>query len=393
MRRSGNLAAVLAASAIAASTHAQPAPDAHADAVEPTPPPAQPTTPFTLGAYVEAFYQWNFNKPSNDITNYRGFDNRHNSFTLANAALDAQWDIHDVFGRLTLQIGHTPSTYYLSEPARSGTAAANASDKELWKYLQQAYAGYRFLEALAVSMGIFLSPIGAESMAIKDNWNWSRSNLFFGSPFYHTGARASYVWGDAWTFTLAAYNGWNSVVDNNVHKSIAAQATYARSRIALSLLYFGGVERPRGAPEGQPWRHLFDAHATGDVSSWLSLLAHANAGFEPNRFGSSRWAAGALYARARLVEALYLALRGDAFFEHVPAGASPIFWPVAWVASATATLEYRPVEHVSFRTEYRHDRAAGAMFFGGKVQTDESGAFVANRRDQDTITLGTTAWF
>ncbi|HKO90051.1 MAG TPA: outer membrane beta-barrel protein [Polyangiaceae bacterium] len=390
MRRSGNLAAVLAASAIATSAHAQAAPDAD----QPTPPPAQPATPFILGAYVEAFYQWNFNKPSNDLTNYRGFDNRHNTFTLANAVLDAQWDVHDVFGRLTLQIGHTPSTYYLSEPERSGSAATNASDKELWKYLQQAYAGYRFLDALAISMGIFLSPIGAESMAIKDNWNWSRSNLFFGSPFYHTGARASYVWGDAWTFMLAATNGWNSVVDNNVHKSIAAQATYARTRIALSLLYFGGVERPRGAPEGQPWRHLFDAHATWHVSSWLSLLAHANAGFEPNHFGSSRWGAGALYARARVFEALYLALRGDAFFEHVPEGASPIFWPVAWVASGTATLEYRPVEHVSFRAEYRHDQAEGAMFFGGKVATDESsGAFVANRRKQDTITLGTTAWF
>jgi hypothetical protein len=390
MRRSGNLAAVLAASAIATSAHAEAAPDAD----QPAPPPAQPAAPFILGAYVEAFYQWNFNKPSNDITNYRGFDNRHNSFTLANAALDAQWDVHDVFGRLTLQIGHTPSTYYLSEPERSGSTATNASDKELWKYLQQAYAGYRFLEALAVSMGIFLSPIGAESMPIKDNWNWSRSNLFFGSPFYHTGVRASYVWGDAWTFTLAATNGWNSVVDNNVHKSLAAQATYARTRMALSLLYFGGVERPRGAPEGQPWRHLFDAHATWHVSPWLSLLAHANAGFEPNHFGRSRWAAGALYARIRVFEALYLALRGDAFFERVPEGASPIFWPVAWVASGTATLEVRPVEHVSFRAEYRHDQAQGAMFFGGKVGTDESsGAFVANRRDQDTITLGTTAWF
>ena len=51
-----------------------------------------------LGAYVETLYQWNFNRPSNRITNYRGFDNRHDTFTLANVALDAQWDVHDIFG-------------------------------------------------------------------------------------------------------------------------------------------------------------------------------------------------------------------------------------------------------------------------------------------------------
>ena len=33
-----------------------------------------------LSGYVESFYQWNFNEPSNFITNFRGFDSRHNIF-------------------------------------------------------------------------------------------------------------------------------------------------------------------------------------------------------------------------------------------------------------------------------------------------------------------------
>ena len=42
-----------------------------------------------LGGYAETFYQWNFNDPSSGITNFRGFDNRHNSFGLTNVVLDA----------------------------------------------------------------------------------------------------------------------------------------------------------------------------------------------------------------------------------------------------------------------------------------------------------------
>lgn len=358
--------------------------------------------PFVLGAYAEAFYQWNFNKPSNGITNYRGFDNRHNSFTLSNVALDTQWDYQDLVGRVTLQVSSTPSTYYLSEPTAPGSSGANASGAEQWKYIQQAYVGYRFHvlnRPLTVATGIFLSPIGPESLAVKDSWNWSRSNLFFGLPSYHTGLRATYGLTDAWALTVHVYNGWNSVVDNNGEKSVAAQLTFAGADVVASVLYFSGVERPRDAPEGRAWRHDVDANVTWNALPWLSLMAHANGGFEPNDFGVSAWAAGALSARFRLVkDKLFFAIRGDAFYEHVPSNAtgsaSPIFWPVPWVAEGTATLDYRPHERVSFRLEYRHDHADGNMFFGRKVTGDgDAVPFVANRTSQDTLTVGATTWF
>lgn len=361
-------------------------------------PAAAPSQPFKLGAYVELFYQWNFERPSNAITHYRAFDNRHNTFTLANAALDAQWDYEGVIGQLTLQVGHTPSTYYLSEPQQEATSGANGSGSELWKYLQQAYAGYRFYEVLTVTVGLFLSPIGPEPMAIKDNWNWSRSNLFFGLPFYHTGARATYAWGDGWAFGLAALNGWNSVVDNNARKSVALQLTLTRVKLATSLLYLGGVERARGAAEEQPWRHMLDAHGTWHSTAWLSLSLQLNAGLERNRFGDSRWIATAAYLRAQLLKPLFLALRGDFFREHVARNergmAQAMFWPVSWVSAATATLDYRPHAQVSFRAEYRHDQGQAPLYFGGSVERDAAtAAYLPNRRAQDTFTLGTTAWF
>lgn len=357
--------------------------------------------PVTFSGYAEVYYQYNLNQPENGITNYRGFDNRSQTFSLSNVALDALWDHENIVGRLALQIGSTPSTYYLAEPARAGAAGANATDLELWKYLQQAYVGYRFPlgGGLLVQAGLFLSPIGPESLAVKDSWNYSRSNLFFGLPFYHTGARATYSINDRWSVTLAAYNGWNSVVDGNDSPSVSAQLLYTRpDTVTWSLLYFGGVERPTGAPEGAPWRHLADTHVTWSATSRLAFIAQANAGFERNRFGTSAWGAGAVSARVQVHPRVYLAARGDAFGEGVAesaeGAASPIFWPVSWVASGTATIDVRPHDRVSFRLEYRHDHAAGDMYFGGAVQGDGDRApFVPNRSFQDTLTLGATSWF
>ena len=72
-----------------------------------------------------------FQAPSNGVVNLRGFDNRHATLTLANVVLDAAWDHLDVLGRLALQVGSTPSTYYLAEPARAGAGGASATSAEL----------------------------------------------------------------------------------------------------------------------------------------------------------------------------------------------------------------------------------------------------------------------
>jgi hypothetical protein len=186
------------------------------------------------------------------------------------------------------------------------------------------------------------------------------------------------------------------VVDNNEGKSIAVQAEYVRPTLTASVLYFGGPERARGDAAGPAWRHLFDAHVTWHADPRISFIGHANAGFEENRYGISYWGAGALSARVKVLSCLFVAARADFFEEHaaMSAGgrASPLFWPARWVSSRTATLDYRPHERVSFRLEYRNDRAAAETYFGGEVINDTGGRAIPNRRFQDTLTLGVTSW-
>ena len=376
------------------------APSAAAEAPKKVDAPKVELTPI---AYVEVGASWNFNKPSNGITNYRGFDNRHATFSLTNVALGAQATYGPVEARVVLQVGQTPSTYYLAEPILAGTPSTAASSPELWKYVQEAWLAYKapIGRGLRLQGGVQLSPIGPESLAIKDSWSWSRSNLFFGLPFYHMGFKASYDLTDRWSVTAGVYNGWNNVIDGNLGKSVTGHVTYKLpDELTVQLLYFGGVERTKGAPEGEYWRSDFDAWAQWDVHPRVSLLAELNGGFEPNRFGTSDWYAASFSARFRLARFLYVAGRTDAFFEDVArnasGAASPIFWPSRWVASQTATVDLRPTDdHLSFRIEYRHDSAAGPTYFRGDVAGDGSAAnpFVPNARAQDTLTLGATAWF
>lgn len=176
-----------------------------------SPPSAVPPA-FTLGGYVEALYSTNFNDPSNGVTNFRGFDNRVDTFSLSNVVLDANGQKGDVSAKLTLQAGLTPNTYYLGEPALAGAAeaaGAAGSDASLWRNIQQAYVGYRapFGKGVLFQGGLFLSPIGHENMPVKDNWNWSRSNLFFALPFYHVGLRASRDLSANVSATLGVFNG------------------------------------------------------------------------------------------------------------------------------------------------------------------------------------------
>lgn len=362
---------------------------------------AREAEPFTIGGWVEAYYGFNFNEPSNGVTDLRGFDNRHNTFNLSNVVLDAQWDWEGVNGRITLQWGSTPATYYLAETAAPSLGTGvGPQDQALWQWVQQAHLGYRVPigTGLNVEAGLFLSPVGVEGLAVKDNFLYSRTNLFYGYPFYHTGVRVSYSLVDGLTLVGWAINGWNAVLDGNDEKSFVLQALFEAGPLSGSFSYVSGVERPRGAPEGRAWRHTFDLNGTLRAAEWLAFQAQVTGGFEPNEFGVSGYAAGMLAARVQVIGWLAFAARGDFFWESLASSAegtaSPIFWPVEWVSSATIGADVRPHEHVSLRIEYRHDHASDDAYFAGAVAGDgDTTPYVRNAPTQDTLTIGATAWF
>ena len=356
------------------------------------PAPVAPTLKIT--GYIETFYQYNVNRPSNLVTAYRAYDDRSSSFTISDAVLDVTGEVGAVTTRIALQVGHAPATYYGGEPVYPAQAGTGPTGPEVWRVIQQAIIGYK-VHDLQTEAGIFLSPVGVEGIAIKDQWNWSRSTPFAALPSYHAGVRLTYPLSDEVTGVVLVTNGWNDIVNRNPYPCVAAIVSYApTSTLSGQVLYFGGIEPAHGAPEGQPWRHLFDVTATWNATDQVSVEMQADTGFEPNTFGTSHWLDGAGYVRIHPERRLYVAARIDYFHEYDAPGASRLFFPANDTGSLTLTTDVRPADNLSVRLEYRHDRANAEMFYKGEVARDVmSGTDIPTARSQQTLTLGATTWF
>jgi hypothetical protein len=355
-----------------------------------------------VGGYAEAYYSRNFAKPNNNITNNRWLDEKHNTFTLATVALDISAERGPFSAKLTLMFGPTADRWYFEgvrvpDSETSTVLSAGGYNNETWKHIQIAYAGYKapLGEGLSIQGGLFATQVGYEGAAVKDNWNWSRSNLFNFLPFFHVGARVSYPLTEKLSLTAAVYNGWNQATDLNGGKSLSLQASYVSGKWLGNFLYLGGPERARGDGSGQPWRNLLDAVSQFDVHPRLSLALHANAGWEYSNFGNHTWVAGAIYGRVKAADWLYFAAREDGIFENVPKSA-----PGSWillggsdhVLSTTLTAELRPIgDGVSFRLEYRHDDSDKDVPLYFKRGFTNGAQNVSST--QDTFTIGITGWF
>ncbi len=356
-----------------------------------------------LGGYLELYDSWNFNQPSNGVTNLRAFDSRHASLTLQNSVLDVTWTKGPVTGRIAVQFGDEPDQYYQAEPSQPAAGSAPASSGSDWRHIQEAWAAWKPpCTQLELAAGLFLSPIGPEGVQTKDDWNWSRSNLFFNLPYFHAGVRAKYPLGDThWSVIGAVYNGWNNAIDENRSPALDAIAAYSNGAWTAQVQYFTGIQRPDGGPDVQHWRHLFDAFVQGPVPGVdkLAFIVHGDGGFErasPGATDRPQWLAGAAYLKYDLTSRVFVAVRGDVFREWRPVGATPIFLPsgVQWISSGTATVSFRPVDGLDLRLEYRHDSASDPAYFQGTVLTDlTTGLAIANTSSQDTVTGGVIAWF
>jgi Putative beta-barrel porin-2, OmpL-like. bbp2 len=354
-----------------------------------------------IGGYAEAYYGYNFARPQNGITNNRWLDERSNAFTLQTVGLDLGAKKGPFEAKLSMMFGPTADRWYF-EGARipdseTGVLLSPAGyNNETWKHIQQAWGGYTapIGNGLTLQGGLFTTQVGYEAAPVKDNWNWSRSNLFNFLPFFHVGSRLVYPITDSWSVTAAVYNGWNQASDLNSAKSMSLQSSWVGSKWLANVLYFGGVERPRYDAGGSPWRHMFDAVGQYEIVDWLSVAGHANAGFEHSDLGDHRWFAGALYARAKATRWLMFALRGDGIREHVPAdGGAILLGGADHILSATGTVELRPVgDHFSLRLEYRHDDSDRhtPLFFRRGYDAAGLQRLAAT---QNTFTVGVTGWF
>ena len=229
-----------------------------------------------VSGIVDGYYGYNNNKVDM-FTQGRAFDVRHNAFSLqlASIRLERKNSKENPLGfRVDLGVGETVDRII---------SVSDSSRNDATKHVLQAYASYvaPVGNGLTFDFGKFYTPVGAEVIETKDNYNYSRALLFTYGPYYHAGLRTKYAFNDKVALTGFLVNGWDNLFENNVKtgKTGGFQLSLTPTKkFALNQTYLVGKEAPlANVPDislRDNVRHVADTVATVYVTDKFTLLGN-----------------------------------------------------------------------------------------------------------------------
>ena len=374
-----------AAGAPAAQEPTPATPPAQTPAPTPAPEPAPPTWsagPIDFSGLVDGYYSFNFNHPSSQFNQLYNFDVKANQFSLNMAKLTVAHSPDPVGFQVDLGFGRAFDIIHASEPSTAPSFLRN---------IEQAYVSLKPAKAkgFEVDFGQFVTSAGAEVIETNSNWNYSRSLLFaWAIPYYHFGVRTSFPVGKYFTGGVQLINGWNNVEDNNSGKTVGFTSAFTTKKFAWSNNYYTGPENPSS---NTGWRNLYDTTLLLTPNSKFNAYINFDYGQNKSGSGTSEFTAK------------WYGIAGAVHFQPTSKWA---FTPrVEWfkdrdgfetglaqdLKEVTLTGEYRMIEGLLARLEYRHDWSNQPFFFRGSSVNGTTG--LGTYKNQDTLSLGVLAFF
>lgn len=350
-----------------------------------TPPPAPPTWsvgPINFSGAVDAYYQYNAQHPGSMTSGLYNFDDKTNQFNLQLLKLAMSHDPDPIGFRVDLGYGRTMQLINAADP-----------DGGFNQYVEQAYVSWKPKggKGFEADFGKWVTSAGAEVIESYSNWNYSRSLAFvLAIPYYHFGLRTSMPLGSHFTAGFQVMNGWNNVTDNNSGKTVGFTGAATSSKATWNINYIYGPEN-NGTNTGKT--SLFDTTVlltpTAVINAYINYdygqshdqtLAAGQSGGLP--FAAWQAFAAALKLTPSASSKWTFSPRGEWFQDRQ--GVRTGFGARAIVDEVTFTGEYKMVEGLLWRAEYRHDWSDQKIF--------QSGAVGASTK-QDTLTIGFVAFF
>ncbi len=338
-----------------------------------------------VSGIVDGYYSYNNNKVDL-FTQGRAFDVRHNAFSLqlAKVTLEKKNSKDNPLGfRVDLGLGETVDRVI---------SVSDSSRNDATKHVLQAYASYvaPVGNSLTLEFGKFYTPVGAEVIETKDNFNYSRGWLFTYGPYYHAGLRAKYAINDKLALTGFLVNGWDNLFENNVNnnagKTVGFQVGLTPTKkFALTQTYLAGPEAPLAnvpaVSARDNWRHVADTVATVYVTDKLSLLGNFVYGTDGDNTGKrGKWTGFAGYFKYAFNDKLAFSPRFEILHDKngLRTGTAQT------VKDITLTQELKLLNNFITRLEYRRD------FSNRKFFTNAAGVAKDN---QNTFLLGVSYFF
>lgn len=327
-----------------------------------------PVNPLSFSGYIEGYYSYDFNKPSNNTR--PGFlynFNRHNEFNVNLGFIKAAYAKDRVRANLAIGAGTYFNANYAAEP---GTL----------KNIYEANAGYKLSakKNLWFDIGILPSHIGFESAVGKDNWTLTRSILAENTPYFEGGAKLSYTTDNGKLQVAAlALNGWQRItrVDGNSLLSYGTQIFYkASDKVTLNYSTFIGTDKP---DSNRLWRYFHNIYGIFKLSDKVGLTAGFDIGTEDktiNASGTNTWYSPVGILRFTPFDKWAIALRGEYYSDTngvIIATGTPNGFRTS---SFSLNVDYLPQANAALRLEGRMFKSKDEIFAKGMGSTNTNTA-------------------
>jgi hypothetical protein len=394
---------------------ATPAPDASAQAAAAAP-AAAPTWsvgPIDFAGTLDGYYNFNFNHPfiggARNNIGYN-FDNEANQFSLNLAKIGMSHQPDPVGFELDLAYGNTMSGISSVNAVNSGP---DGGFGEFDRVVEQAYVSLKPAKAkgFEIDFGKFNTTAGAEVIESYNDWNYSRSLLFsWAIPYDHFGIRTSWPMGKHITGGFQLVNGWNNTVDDNSGKTIGPNIMITYPKWNFMFDYYGG---PENFNTNTGWRSLYDTVL--NLTPSAKFAAYVNFDYGQNRNPDNTlavWDGIAVAAHFMPNAKWSFTPRYEWFNDRNGfatdgiAGYGTASLVPNTIQEITLTGEYKIMEGLLWRAEYRYDTAAQPIFtYGQSVGSSACNELaptvgfcpqdfgLGNHKTQSTITIAFVAFF
>ena len=343
----------------------------------PAPAPAAPTWsvgPIDFSGLVDGYYDLNFNhpRPGADGNQLYNFDTNADQFSL---------------NMLKLSMAHAPDPIGFQVDFGFGHAfeIVHATDSTSVEHLEQAYVSWKPPKGkgFQFDFGEFVTSAGAEVIESNSNWNYSRSLLFaWAIPYYHFGARLTQPFGSHFTAGVQVVNGWNNIVDNNKGKTIGLAGNFTGKKVSWNNNYYTG---PENANTDKGFRNLYDTTLlltpADKFNAYVNFDYGQNSAFTGGASATAKWYGVAFAGKVQMNGKNAFTPRYEWFKDRDGFSTGT----AQTVQEFTITYEYRWVEGLFTRLEYRRDWSDEDFFMKGSTPNAS--------KHQDTAAIAFVAFF
>jgi hypothetical protein len=369
----------------------------------------------TLSGFGDVYYGYDNNHPFNNLAGLRSFEAPTNgfNFNMAELILDKPPDATSAESRLGYHVsaGYGYAARVIDGSDNTGFSSTPGLGSNF--FVKEAYFSYLAPvgKGLTVTVGKFVTPMGAEVIESNANWNYSRGLLFdYAIPFFHFGANAKYVFNPKWAVTGFLVNGWNNTIINHNSSNFgegtlgaSSGLTYGASLVYTPNMKWSATENYFAGPVTQgfantgasinDWKQISDTVIAYTPNAKWAFQINGDYGFGPHIYSTEcsdvvtaaipkpegffescdpgptvNWWGVAAYAKYNWSMKTNFAVRYEYFDDtngYVGLLADPFdssFTEPGHAWEVTGTYSYNLTSALLIRGEYRYDQATAPIF-------------------------------